>query len=212
MVLSSEVETLLGQLLTSINPAITIKDESVSSGVSLYGSPTALKIVEAGGKEYGSPSNVISNLNSEFNSKYRSLVGVSSISELLNKIFSSKPSDLGVSVEGTQTQSQLAQQEGTDNVKQPLRQEEIKKKIDNGIISNPVTNSENQVKTYNFGTELRNATSRTHVETINFLIRKGVYNENMSLNAIKSELKKLNISFDTVTNEDSFIEMLNNCK
>jgi len=32
------------------------------------------------------------------------------------------------------------------------------------------------------------------------------------LNAIKSELKKLNISFDTVTNEDSFIEMLNNCK
>lgn len=116
------------------------------------------------------------------------------------------------SLEGIQTQQQPAQQESEQKETKKVKQPEAKKKIDNGIISKPVTNSENQAKTYNFGTELRNATSRTHVETINFLTRKGVYNENMSLNAIKSELKKLNISFDTVTNEDSFIEMLNNCK
>ena len=125
--------------------------------------------------------------------------------------------DIGTDLEGIQFQQrQPVQQEERQAPQQEeikeVKQQEPKKKIDNGIVSKPILNSENQVKTYNFGTELRNENSRTHTETVKFLTNKGLYNEDMSLKDMKSKLKELGISYDTVTNEESFIEMLNNCK
>lgn len=100
--------------------------------------------------------------------------------------------------------------ESTNQQQKPA--ETPRKKIDNGIITKPVVPSENQEKTYNFGKELRNSNSRTHIEIKGFLTRKGKFNEDMSLNDIKKALKEFNISYDTVTNEESLIEMLNNCR
>jgi hypothetical protein len=128
--------------------------------------------------------------------------------------------DLGASMEGIQTQqTQPVEQKPVEQQPaqpEPAQQqkpaETPRKKIDNGIITKPVTPSENQGKTYNFGKELRNPNSRTHTEIKKFLTNKGKFNENMSLNDIKRALKEFNISYDTVTNEESLIEMLNNCR
>lgn len=124
--------------------------------------------------------------------------------------------DLGTSMEGIQQQTpqRVEQQPEVKPVEKSVEKvvETPRKKVDNGIITKPVTSSENQGKTYNFGVELRKSTSRTHTEVENFLKRRGVFNEDMSLRQIKDELKKLGISYNTVTSEESFIEMLNNCK
>ena len=92
------------------------------------------------------------------------------------------------------------------------KSETPKQGADKGIITKPVTTEENRGKSYNFNTEFRNSESRTYREAASLLIRKGYNPETMSLKQQKEALKKLGISYDTVTNEESFIEMLNNCK
>lgn len=72
--------------------------------------------------------------------------------------------------------------------------------------------TESSEKVFNFTTEIRNTNSRTYGAVSDFLSTKGLDADDMTPNEIKDYLKKNNISFETVTNEDSFIEMLNNCK
>ena len=137
-----------------------------------------------------------------------------------SKTLSLPKNDLGTSMEGIQTQqTQPVEQKPVEQQPvqpEPVQQQKLaetpRKKIDNGIITKPVTPSENQGKTYNFGKELRNPNSRTHTEIKKFLTSKGKFDENMSLNDIKRALKEFNVSYDTVTNEESLIEMLNNCR
>lgn len=72
--------------------------------------------------------------------------------------------------------------------------------------------SENTDKSYNFTKEMRNARSVTYQAVGEFLTKKGIKDvKGLTIKQMKEELTKYKISLDTVTDEKSFIDMLNNC-
>ncbi len=72
--------------------------------------------------------------------------------------------------------------------------------------------SENTDKSYNFTQEMRNARSLTYQAVGEFLTKKGIKDvKGLTIRQMKEELTKYKVSLDTVTDEKSFIDMLNNC-
>lgn len=72
--------------------------------------------------------------------------------------------------------------------------------------------SENIDKSYNFTLEMRNAKSPTYRAIEEFLTKKGIKDvKGLTNKQKKEELAKYKISLDTITDEKSFIDMLNNC-
>ena len=72
--------------------------------------------------------------------------------------------------------------------------------------------SENTDKSYNFTLEMRNAKSPTYRAIEEFLTKKGIKDvKGLTNKQKKEELAKYKISLDTITDEKSFIDMLNNC-
>ena len=72
--------------------------------------------------------------------------------------------------------------------------------------------SDNTDKSYNFTKEMRKADSATFRAVDEFLTKKGIKNvDDLTNNQKKEELIKHKVSLDTVTDEKSFIDMLNNC-
>ena len=72
--------------------------------------------------------------------------------------------------------------------------------------------SENTDKSYNFTKEMRNARSLTYQAVGEFLTKKGIKDvKGLTIKQMKEELTKYKVSLDTVTDEKSFIDMLNNC-
>lgn len=121
-----------------------------------------------------------------------------------------KSQDLGTDIEGYEEKKSSVEEE-----KQPAKptpEVAPTKKVDNRFATKSVAGEDNGGKSYNFTIELRDTKSRTYIETNSFLELKGYDVESMSLKQKKEALKKEGISFDTATNEESFIDMLNRCK
>ena len=120
-----------------------------------------------------------------------------------------KTLDLGFSREGIVEQAAEKVKEVNKPVEQPKQPEH---KIDNGIATNPVQTTGSQEKSYNFTTEFRNTNSTTYKAVENLLKKNGLDPDEMTGKQKKQWLADHNISYETAVSEESFIEMLNNCK